>query len=33
MVEAIVKKITEDIKKIPGVVGFRSSDEITTTEV
>ena len=31
--EAIVKKIAEDIKKIPGVVGFRSSDEITTTEV
>ena len=31
--EAIVKKIAEDIKKIPGVIGFRSSDEITTSEV
>lgn len=31
--EAIVKKIAEDIKKIPGVIGFRSSDEITATEV
>ena len=31
--EDTVRKISEDIKKIPGVIGFRSSNDITTSEI
>ena len=31
--EDTVRKISEDIKKIPGVIGCRSSNDITTSEI
>ena len=31
--EAIIKKIEEEIKKIPGVIGFKETGDITTSNV
>jgi len=31
--DAILQKIAEEIKKIPGVIGFKTSSEATTTKV
>jgi hypothetical protein len=31
--EVIAKKVSESIRKVPGVIGFRSSDEISATGI